>query len=572
MKVPIIWLSYKENTPPRGYWDHGIIEDLFSGKLWRPAGYNYEFEHHENVIPDSNGAVIVFPARAQTDMVDRLNADMARFKWVVLMLTGDEESQFPVEQIKHPNIYIYVMSPREGRHDKYRKLGTGYPPQAREWLPQWRDEAHRRKIDYFFAGQITHERRRDMQQAIETIEEFQHVNNLMGVFLPTKGFTQGDPPDLYYQQMADAKVAFAPSGPETPDSFRLFEALEAGCIPIADTRSPKGGFSDNYWRWFFGGDVPFPILTSYDQLQGFTIDAVSNWKQKSNRIFSWWQQKKRQFAHQVHMDIAMLSGQSGKQNMMKEVMTVVVPTSPIADHPSTEVIEKTISDIRMQLPDVEIIITIDGLRPEQSEYAEAYEEYKLRLLWLCNNKWTNVLPIVFDTHMHQSQMMHAVMASVVRTPTVMYVEHDAPITPDRIIEWNGLVTAIMDGRANVIRLHHEERILPDHEHLMYDTVPQGSPPMKRTMQWSQRPHIASSAFYRHILDSYFNPKSKTMIEDVMHGVVHAQCEREGVMGWNMFRLWVYTPDTDTLGIKRSYHLDARKDDPKYEMEIYEVEK
>jgi hypothetical protein len=71
-------------------------------------------------------------------------------------------------------------------------------------------------------------------------------NGWIGTFIPTKGFTQGDPHDLYYRQMADAKVAPAPSGPETPDSFRLFEALESGCVPIADTRVPKNNFSDNY--------------------------------------------------------------------------------------------------------------------------------------------------------------------------------------------------------------------------------------------------------------------------------------------------------------------------------------
>ena len=29
-----------------------------------------------------------------------------------------------------------------------------------------------------------------------------------------------------------------PSGPATPDSFRLWEALEAGCVPIADGYAP----------------------------------------------------------------------------------------------------------------------------------------------------------------------------------------------------------------------------------------------------------------------------------------------------------------------------------------------
>ncbi len=95
--------------------------------------------------------------------------------------------------------------------------------------------------------------------------------------------------------------------------------------------------------------------------------------------------------------------------------------------------------------------------------------------------------------------------------------------------------------------------------------------MMRTAQWSQRPHLASTAFYRDMIDRYFNPQSRTMIEDVMHGIVHEAYQREGEMGWNLWRLWIYTPETDSLGIKRSYHLDGRGADPKYDMDIKPVE-
>ena len=48
-------------------------------------------------------------------------------------------------------------------------------------------------------------------------------------------------------------------------------------------------------------------------------------------------------------------------------------------------------------------------------------------------------------------------------------------------------------------------------------------------------------------------------------------QKEGYMGWNLWKLWIYTPHTDDLGIKRSYHLDGRQSDPKYEMDIKELE-
>jgi len=48
--------------------------------------------------------------------------------------------------------------------------------------------------------------------------------------------------------------------------------------------------------------------------------------------------------------------------MHKRDITIVMATSVIPNHPSTAMIEQTISDIRFHFPDNEIIMQIDGLR------------------------------------------------------------------------------------------------------------------------------------------------------------------------------------------------------------------
>lgn len=247
---------------------------------------------------------------------------------------------------------------------------------------------------------------------------------------------------------------------------------------------------------------------------------------------------------------------------MLDEITVLIPSSPIAAHPGTAVIEECVASVRAQLPDSEIIIMLDGVRPEQEHYRENYEKYKQKLLWLCNNQWRNVLPVVHEEHKHQAIMTREAL-DMVHTPLLLFVEHDAPPTPDRIIEWPDLVEAIKYGQADMIRLHHEEIILAEHEAMMLDIGPDGSG-MRATVQWSQRPHLASVAFYRRILAEHFRPDQKTMVEDVMHGVVQEAYRRDGEMGWHNYRLWVYLPTTDDLGIKRSYHLDARGSDSKFE--------
>lgn len=581
MNIPVVFMSLNPDTPARGYWDQGMLEDVFAGTMWQPAtSYRFVTFDDWELFQDSNltsadGAIIVLPAPKHVDYVEQINERLSALKWVILILTSDEEALFPVEKIKHPNIFIWLTYPFPDKHEAYNRIGTGYPQNARKYLPRYQDQAMERPLDYFFAGQITHTRRQQLRHALDVVKEFSANNKLKGETLYSEGFTQGFTPSDYYEKLASAKIAPAPSGVVTPDSFRLFEALEAGCVPIADTRDPNGRFPDDYWQWLFGEVVPFPVLTDYEQLQGFMIEARDNWTPLSNKIFAWWQGKKRELCYRLMKQVHILTGNEGTYfpaETPDEKLTVIVPTSVIPKHPSTEILEETIEAVRSQLPEAEIIITFDGVRQQQKDRQADYDEYIRRALWLCNNKWHNVLPVLFEEHQHQARMLSAVLEKV-RTPYIVYVEHDAPITPDRFIGWNALMAVMEKGEADVIRFCHEELILPDYDHMMLDKENQTieGAPMRRTVQWSQRPHIASVAFYQRILSQHFHPESRTMIEDVMHGVVHNEYERHGVNGWYNYRLWIYCPETDKLGIKRSYHTDGRGADIKYDMDIKPVE-
>jgi hypothetical protein len=333
-------------------------------------------------------------------------------------------------------------------------------------------------------------------------------------------------------------------------------------------------FGDDYWTWFFGEEPPFPVLTDYNQLDGYTYDALANWKPLANRTFAWWMAKKRQMAHWLENDLADVGAPDIEQLDIADLITVLIPSSPISAHPDTSMIEQTIQDVRAELPDSEVIIMLDGVRPEQEDRREAYEEYKRQLLWLVNFKWHNVLPIIFNEHTHQAAMTREALRQVA-TPTILFVEHDAPITPDHDFDWQTLTDVILQGDANVIRFHHEAGVLPEHEYLMLGPVEpiQGKTsgrevPLRKTAQWSQRPHLTSTAFYRQMIKNYFNPKSRTMIEDVIHGAVIESCRKDSVMGWYNWRLWIYTPEGN---IKRGYHLDGRGGDPKFDMVIEPLE-
>lgn len=287
----VYFLSLKKECPNRDFWDFGFIEDFISGNMWQPPNFP-EFETHEvNSLPSDERAIVVLPARHHADMADQLNKELAKIDHVVLFLLGDEEASFPVEEISHLSIHIWVQNPHPGRHDAYNKLGTGYPPQSQKIIPTFKSVD--KSLTMYFSGQVTHARRQEMWNVVT------HYEAEVGGCLVerTRGFTQGVPHEEYYKHLVEAKFAPCPSGAVIPDSFRLFEALECMAVPIADDKNSSGTIS-GYWDWLFGGESPFPKLTEWDRLYGI-LHEEQDWYKIAHKTTAWWIGYKRDFAYKV---------------------------------------------------------------------------------------------------------------------------------------------------------------------------------------------------------------------------------------------------------------------------------
>jgi hypothetical protein len=237
-------------------------------------------------------------------------------------------------------------------------------------------------------------------------------------------------------------------------------------------------------------------------------------------------------------------------------ITIVMATSVIPEHPSTTMIEQTIHDIRIHFPDNEIIMQIDGLREEQINRKKDYDEYKNRILWKCLHEYKNILPFVFEEHSHQTNMMRETINEI-KTSLLLYVEGDAPLTPDNPIDWQKCLNMLEHKKANTIRFHFESKIPKSHQHLMFGLEDD----FIMTSQWSQRPHLSIKKYYKEIVLP--SCKDKFFIEDTFHGVVQDDIQPYNVFskeGWEKHKLWIYHPEGD---IKRSYHLDGRKGTRKF---------
>lgn len=245
---------------------------------------------------------------------------------------------------------------------------------------------------------------------------------------------------------------------------------------------------------------------------------------------------------------------------MKNQLTVLIPTSPIPSHPSTAILDETISNIR-KYTDAKIIIMLDGVHSSLEHRREQYNQYRDSVIQkMTAMEYGDCNAIIFDAHEHQARMTRKTLESV-KTPLIMFCEHDT--SPIGDIQFSDMCAWVAtDPQINCIRFNIFDKIPVEHSYLMLNDgkVEVGGCSYRmlyvRTIQWSQRPHIAKTQWYRDILNDFFKHDAKTMIEDVMHSVVQVTYE---AMKKDVFGLAIYTPEGNQL---RSYHSDARQQDTK----------
>lgn len=232
------------------YWDQTLLADL---------------------LQDYSGDRQVFVVSGNNIDVDEVSMEMEFLDKVLVIITSDEEGKFPISDLYHPDMKVLVTYPNREKHwgvDGY--LPIGYAPRTRELVIQ-----APRYLNYFFSGQDTHQSRHEMIKALENVPN--------GILNPTQGFSQGLEYSEYMDYMCRAKVVPCPAGYVSPDSFRLYEALEAGCIPIVENKA--------FWTMLFG-EVPFPVIENWDDLPEL-INYLKDRPDIANKCSAWWQLTKR---------------------------------------------------------------------------------------------------------------------------------------------------------------------------------------------------------------------------------------------------------------------------------------
>lgn len=555
--VHVVWACRRDDVAARGYWDQTIVEDLFAGRLWQPTrSWRYEHLIGFDDLPPDTGAVVVVPGRMEPD-AGWVMGHLERLPWALVMITSDEERNFvwwDIHDMDHPALRVWVQTPRPLTSDADADgwLPVGYTPGMTEAAAQ--HAGPDRDLTWSFAGQITHPRRHQLVEQLGTVGGD-------GMLRTTKMFADGLPLDQYQAMMCDTEVAPCPGGPVCPDTFRLWEALEAGCVPLVDIHAGEREAMEGYWRLLLQEhDPPFPMVEDWADVHDLiAANSDEAWPEAAARSGAWWLQYKRLLAYRLRDQVAELRGGLPDPVGIADAITVVVPTSPVAANPGWGHLAETLGSLGdAGLGDCEVIIMADGVRDEQGHMADAYYQAVQAVVAASLALWPRVVPVVHQGHQHQARMLRDALGAI-RTPLVLFMEHDCPIDPG--IDWERLIDAMTVSVAahgpNLVRFHHEDHVLAEHKYLMGEAGPEDHDGVAlwRCMQWSQRPHLARVDYYEQIMAEQFDPDDRWMIEDRMHSVLQTG-------DWDEHRVWMYHTE-GAHGIRYSRHLDARAGQPKW---------
>ena len=269
--------SVKQEDCAADKWDYGLIKEIFNKNNIKPV--------KTTSLPKTERAFVVIPGPQNVDFEKTISNELNNIGRVVLFITGDESATFNVDKIKHNNIEIWIQYPHK-KHEKYNKLPVGVPQHLSKNLPEYQDKP----IDIFFAGQITHQRRQELSNAMIGITN--------SFYEPTDGFAKGLKPKTYYDKMFLSKIVACPSGAEVIDSFRFYEAIEMLCLPIGDKIDPKG-IETKFYELVFEQNFPVELTDNWKNIKKLIPKLLNDYPNNMHKVVCWWIKYKRDLSIKI---------------------------------------------------------------------------------------------------------------------------------------------------------------------------------------------------------------------------------------------------------------------------------
>ena len=135
-----------------------------------------------------------------------------------------------------------------------------------------------RKYDWSWMGQFEPWRRAEFKQAIDLLSEYEGLNSKV---LWYEGWNNGESIESYSDVVNQTKIMPVPRGSQSLESFRFFEAIKCGAIPVC-IQQPSIDFYNV---------APYFCLSSWEHFGGFVENIVkreSEIEYLSEQVKNWY--------------------------------------------------------------------------------------------------------------------------------------------------------------------------------------------------------------------------------------------------------------------------------------------
>jgi hypothetical protein len=243
--INIIWLDVNLDKWEQD-WLLYLLKDQFSKFL-----ITNEFDQ----LPlDAPTVVIANHAINYRRYLDEIRKNNKKYAVVLL---SDENLIERMEYVHDPNCVFVArnyFNPNYLRHPKVFTFGLGYKKNF--IVDKDSPTFDSRKLVWSFAGSFHDEHRRDAVEIFKSIGP----HKLHSV----SGFNAADGLETkkYVKLLENSKFALCPRGQQNNDSFRIYEALEAGSIPVVLAFAEHLEVRPSYWHAVFYGESNMPFIVA----------------------------------------------------------------------------------------------------------------------------------------------------------------------------------------------------------------------------------------------------------------------------------------------------------------------
>lgn len=196
-------------------------------------------QHNEKINPSFDRAIVMCVGKPD---VIKLRDYLRTIKSGVVVFASEEDAFYPWSVVMHTGLVAWTQYWRPQSKELITErvlLGAPYR------IKDFKVNTHLKRIyEWSFIGQNQNQFR---NRAIEEMSKMP-----AGYLKVISGFggycDDGTEYQEYLDIMCQSKFVICPSGSMSVDSFRVYEAIECGAIPITDRRSPRDKEDFDYWK------------------------------------------------------------------------------------------------------------------------------------------------------------------------------------------------------------------------------------------------------------------------------------------------------------------------------------